>query len=79
MWKYFTANNTQKYIDVLPGMVELKPTNARKPANYKYINNALYAKGNVREATLHRFHVGVKVCIVRKKGTFEKGFTPNWK
>ena len=22
MWKYFTANNTQKYIDVLPGMVE---------------------------------------------------------
>ena len=22
MWKYFTANNTQKYIDVLPNMVE---------------------------------------------------------
>ena len=22
MWKYFTANNTQKYIDVLPSMVE---------------------------------------------------------
>ena len=22
MWKYFTANNTQKYIDVLPGMIE---------------------------------------------------------
>ena len=22
MWKYFTANNTQKYIDLLPGMVE---------------------------------------------------------
>ena len=39
MWKYFTANNTQKYIDVLPGIVEkynntyhrsmkLKPTDA---------------------------------------------------
>ena len=48
MWKYFTANNTKKYIDVLPGMVEkynityhrsikLKPTDARKPANYKHI------------------------------------------
>ena len=22
MWKYFTANNTQKYIDVLPSMIE---------------------------------------------------------
>ena len=22
MWKYFTGNNTQKYIDVLPSMVE---------------------------------------------------------
>ena len=22
MWKYFTANNTQKYIDVLPSMVD---------------------------------------------------------
>ena len=23
-------------------------------------------------------HVGDKVCITRKIGTFEKGFTPNW-
>ena len=88
MWKYLTANNTQKYIDVLPGMVEkynttyhrsikLKPTDARNPANYKHIHNALYAKVNVRKATPPRFHVGDKVRIVRKKGTFEKGFTPN--
>ena len=45
MWKYFTWNYTQKYIDVLPSMVEeynnkyhrsikLKPTDARKPENY---------------------------------------------
>ena len=25
-----------------------------------------------------KFHVGDKVCITRKKGTFEKGYTPNW-
>ena len=89
MWKYFTANNTQKYIDVLPGMVEkynntyhrsikLKPIDARKPANYKHINNALYAKVNARKATLPKFHVGDKVRIVRKKGTIEKGFKLNW-
>ena len=89
MWKYFTTNNTQKYIDVLPSMVEkynntfhrstkLKPTDARKPVNYKHIHNALYAKVNARKATVPKFHIGDKVCIVRKKGTFEKGFTPNW-
>ena len=85
---YFPANNAQNYIDVLPRMVEkynntyhrsikLKPTDARKTANYKHIHNALHAKANARKAT-PRFHVGDKVCIVRKKGTFEKGFTPNW-
>ena len=89
MWKYFTANNTQKNIDVLPGMVEmynstyhrsikLKPTDVGKPANYKHIYNAHYVKGNARKATPPKFHVGDKVRIVRKKGTFEKGFTPNW-
>ena len=89
MWKYFTANNTQKYIDVLPGMVEkynntyhrsikLKPTYAHKPANYKHIHNALYAKVNARKATPPKFHVRDKVRIVRNKGTFENEFTPNW-
>ena len=84
MWKYFTANNTQKYIDLLPSMVEkynntyhrsikLKPTVACKLANYKHINNALYAKVNARKATLPKFHVGDKVRIAWKKG---KGFTP---
>ena len=89
IWKYFTANNTQKYIDVLRGMVEkynskyhrlikLKPADARKPADYKHIHNALYAKVNVRKATPPRFRVGDTVRILRKKGSFENGFTPNW-
>ena len=29
-------------------------------------------------ATTPKFHVGDKVRITRKKGTFENGFTPNW-
>ena len=90
MWKYFTANNTQNYKDALPGMVEkynntyyrsikLKPTDASKPANHKHIHYALFAKVNARKTTPPKFHVGDKVRIVRKKGTFEKGFTPNWR
>ena len=81
MWKYFTANNTPKYIDVLPSMVEkydntyhrsikLTPSDARNPANYQLVYNALYAKVNDRKATSPKFHVGDKVRITRKKGTF---------
>ena len=87
MWKYFTANSRQKYIDVLPSMVDkynstyhrsikLTPSDARNPSNYQHVYNALY--GNVRKSTPRKFHVGGKVRIPRKKGTFEKGFTPNW-
>ena len=87
MWKYFTANSTQKYIDVLPSMVDkynstyhrsikLTPPDARNPSNYQHMYNALY--GNVRKSTSPKFHVGDKIRIARKKGTFEKGLAPNW-
>ena len=86
MWKYFTANNTQKYIDVLPSMVEkynntfhrsikLTHSDAHNPANYQHVHNALSAK--TRKST-PKFHVVGKVRITRKKGTFEKGLPPNW-
>ena len=67
-----------KYNNIYHRSIKLKATDTRKPANYKYIYNALYAKVNARKAILPKFHVGDKVRIVRKKGTFEKGFTPNW-
>ena len=86
MWKYFTANNTQKYVDVVPSMVDkytstyhrsikLTPSDARKPSIYQHVHNALCA--NTRKAMPPKFHVGDKVRITRKKRTSEKGFTPN--
>ena len=89
MWKYFTANNTQKYIGFLPSMVErynntyhrsikLTPSHARNQANYQHVHNVLYAKVNARKAAAPKFHVGGKVRTTRKKDTSEKGFTPNW-
>ena len=56
----------------------MTPSDACNPANYQHVHNALYAKVNAREATSPKFHVGDKVRITRKKGTFEKGFTPHW-
>ena len=77
----------KKYIDVLPSMVEkynstyhrsikLPASDARNPSNYQHVYNALY--DNVLKSVLPKFHVGDKVRITRKKGTFEKGFTLNW-
>ena len=81
MEHYGTANNTEIYTDVLPSIVEkynntyhrsikLTPSDARNPANYQHVHNA-------HKATSPKFHVGDKVRITRKKGTFENGFTPN--
>ena len=82
MWKYFTANSTNKYIDELQNMVDkynttyhrsikLSPSDARNPSNYKHVFTALY--GKIRPPPpLAKFHVGGKVGIVRKKTPFRK-------
>ena len=68
----------EKYNNTYNRSIKLKPTDARKPANCKHINNALYVEVNARNATLPKFHVRDKVRTVKKKGIFEKGCTPNW-
>ena len=88
MWKYFTANNTHKYIDILPELVEkynktyhrsikTTPINASKPDNFNHVFKALY--GNMKQLERKpKFKVGDRVRITKKKKTFEKGFTTNW-
>ena len=67
MWMYFTANNTNKYIDELQNMVDkynttkhcsikVKPSEARNLLNYKHVFIALY--GKIRPAPPAKFHVG---------------------
>ena len=63
----------EKYNNTYHRWINLTPSDARNPANYHHVHNALYAKVNARKATSPKFHVR----ITRKKGTFEKGFTPN--
>jgi len=88
MWKYFTANRTRNYINVLPAMIEkynntyhrsikCTPTVARKPSSYQHVFKALYE--NVQQlVSPPKFKVGGRVRIVKKKDTFEKGYFPNW-
>ena len=89
MWKYFTANNTRTYIDVLQKLVDKynntyhhsiksKPSDARKPEKYAHVFEALFGKVNREKKKTPKFHVGDRVRIGKKKEQFEKGFTPNW-
>ncbi|XP_065667586.1 uncharacterized protein LOC136087893 [Hydra vulgaris] len=88
MFKYFSANSTKKYIDVLDEMVnkynntkhssiKMTPVEAsdKKNENVVWLN----LNGNVRsESVRPKFSIGDRVRITKKKGTFEKEYTPRW-
>ena len=88
MWKYFTANNTRFYLDVLDQMVKkynekvhstikMTPKEADKDINRGkvYFNN-IRKQNNSR--TIIKYTKGDKVRISQYKRHFEKGYTPNW-
>jgi len=88
MFKYLTANNTNKYIDVLNNFVErynntrhssIKMTSveATEKENEVRVYRNLYPD-LTRQPIRAKFKIGDKVRIQKKKGLFEKGFTPNW-
>ena len=65
----------EKYNNTYHRSIKLTPSGARNPASYQNVHNA---KVNARKATSTKFHVGDEVPITRRKGTFEKVFTPYW-
>ena len=89
MYKYFTANNTYKYVDVLPDLIneynnhkqstiKMTPTEASMKYNEKVIQNDVYS---IHDKTIYKskFMVGDRVSISKYKRTlFDKGYTPNW-
>ena len=88
MFKYFTANNTNKYIDVLDDFVE-RYNNTRHssmkmtPVEVSKKTNAITVYGNLypdltRRPMRAKVKIGDKLRIQKKKGLCEAGFTPNW-
>ena len=88
MWKYFSANDTKKYIDISQQLIDKynntyhhsigsSTTIARQPASYQHVFNRLYDKKVEKVKRIPKFHLGQQVQILRKKKTFEKRFTPN--
>ena len=89
MWKYFSANSTNVYINVLPDLVSeynntrhssikmalVKPS---KKENELRVWRNLYPEHHEIYDIKPKFSVGDKVRISKKKKTFEKGYTSRW-
>ena len=89
MWKYFTANSTNVYIDVLPDLVKeynntrhssikMTPVKASKKENELMVWRNLYPDFLEIRDINPEFSVGDKMRISKKKKTFEKGYTTRW-
>ena len=89
MWKYFSANFTKVYINVLPDLVreynntrhystKMTPVKASKRENELRVWRNLYPDHLEIYGIKPRFSVGDKVRISKKKKTFEKGYTTRW-
>ena len=85
---YFTANDTLKFTDILQPLAErynntkhstikMTPVEASDPdrSNEVYRNTYGIAARPVKKP---EFEVGDRVRLTRKKGAFEKGYTPGW-
>ena len=89
LWRYFSANGTQKYTNILQPLIEkynstkhhstgMTPLDARKPSNHQQVFKNLYFKKVQIRRIKSKYAVGDKVRITMKKNQFEKGFTINW-
>ena len=65
----------EKYNNTYNRLIKCTPTFAREPSNYQHVFEALYVKA--QPTTQAKYKVCDRVRIVKKKKTFEKGFTPS--
>ena len=89
MWKYFTANSTNVYLNQLSSLVKeynntrhssikMTPVNASKKENELRVWRNLYPEHLEIYDINPKFSVGDKVRISKKKKTSEKGYTTRW-
>ena len=89
MWRYFSANSTHVYVDVLSDLVErynstrhwsigMTPVEASRKVNEKRVERNLYGRRKGDKQRSNMFKIGDEVRIAKAKRHFEKGYTPNW-
>ena len=85
MFKYFSANNTRKYVDILELLVnqynnsihssiKLTPNEASRKENENKLWRNLYPELGGKTLSL-KFSIGDNVRITKKKKIFDKGYT----
>ena len=88
MFKYFSANNTRKFVDVLDLLVDqynnaihssikMTPKEASREENKNKVWRNSYPEFGGKTLTL-TFSIGDNVRITKKKKTFDKGYTQRW-
>jgi Integrase core domain/Chromo (CHRromatin Organisation MOdifier) domain len=90
MWHYFTQNNTRRYVEVLPRLMEAynnaeHRTIGMEPSSVNGKNEMLVRKRlyeqhrkKVPKNAKPKFFVNQPVRLTILKTTFEKGYTGNW-
>ena len=88
LWRYFTASKDQRYIKVLPHIMEsynnkIHSTTGIAPAKVNSYNaenvwRKMYRFANKNYKT-PKYKLGDHVRISKAKGTFEKGYKTNWR
>ena len=87
MWKYFTANNTLKYMDILQKLVKsynhsrrcsigMRPVDVNE-TNESIVWQKLYGE-EPEKPVRFKFDIGDQVRINKTRRTFKKGYLPNW-
>ena len=86
MYKYFTANNTRRYVEVLPKLelgynntihssIGLAPSNVRR-SDEIYFPQKLY--GEEKSIKSYKYQIGDHVRISKAKIQFKRGYLHNW-
>lgn len=92
MWKYFTARETFKYVDVLQDLVDSynkmihsstsmppsKVTIDNQDVVFEKLYGSRWASKCPRKKPRFKFNIGDTVKLSRVKRMFEKGYVSNW-
>ena len=89
MWKYFTANETRKWIDVVQNLVDdynntphrtirMTPIEASKLENSSSVWYNMYGAYLAEKYGTPCYKVGQTVRLHKRKAVFDKGYLPNY-
>jgi hypothetical protein len=89
MWKYFTANETRKWINIIQNLVDdynntyhrtikMTPIEASRPENSLTVWHNIYGAYLAEKYGTPAYKVGQTVRISKYKSIFDKGYLPNY-